>query len=424
MVRLNEPEDKKSIGDRIDLLYRVTQTINSSLELDKVMETLMDEVISATKAERGFLMVYEDDKKLTFRTARGIDRQTLEDSQFKISRSIVERVGQEGIPLLTSNAQLDERLDKRASVRLYGLRSVLCVPIRLQNRILGVIYVDNRFQNGIFSQADLDLLTSISSSAGIAIENARLYQIAVEKGRMQRELQMAREVQISLIPEKTPIIPGWEFAACWKPANEVSGDFYDFIPLPSKKLGLVIADVSDKGMPAALFMALSRSIIRSVAGQNGFPSEDITKANRLICRDSGENMFITIFYMEIDANNHQITYVNAGHNPPLYVRKGKKTLQSFEKTGMAAGVDESIKYGQVTVDFEPGDTLLMYTDGVVDALHDGNPYGVKKLKNAIMQYRNARVSEMIHKLEADVCDFSDSGTPFDDVTILAARRIS
>jgi len=136
------------------------------------------------------------------------------------------------------------------------------VPLQLKGATRGVIYADNRLQAGIFTQADLELLSAIASSAAIAIENARLYQVAVEKGRMERELQVAREVQTSLIPRRTPDVDGWDFAARWKPALEVSGDFYDFIPADGR-LGIVIADVSDKGMPAALFMALSRSIVRA-----------------------------------------------------------------------------------------------------------------------------------------------------------------
>lgn len=159
----------ESSGSRLELLYRISQTINSSLDLDVVMESLMDEVILATHAERGFLMLFDENNQLSFRTARGMDRQDIEESEFKISRGIVERVAKEANPLLTSNAQLDQRFDTRASVKLYGLRSVLCVPIIQKEETLGVIYVDNRFQNGIFMQEDLELLTSIASSAALSI---------------------------------------------------------------------------------------------------------------------------------------------------------------------------------------------------------------------------------------------------------------
>ena len=198
----------KPSSERLELLYRISQTINSSLDLNTVLDVLIDESIQATHAERGFLMLYDTDKQLVFKTARGMDARTMETSELKVSRGIVERVAESGQPLLTSNAQLDERLDMRASVKLYGLRSVLCVPILLHEQVLGVVYVDNRLQNGIFSQEDLELLQSLASSAGIAIENARLYQVAVETGRMQRELQVAREVQAGLIPLGTPQLNG------------------------------------------------------------------------------------------------------------------------------------------------------------------------------------------------------------------------
>ena len=338
----------ESSGSRLELLYRISQTINSSLDLDVVMESLMDEVILATHAERGFLMLFDEQGQLSFRTARGMDQQDIEESEFKISRGIVERAAKEATPLLTSNAQLDQRFDTRASVKLYGLRSVLCVPIIQKEETLGVIYVDNRFQNGIFMQADLDLLTSIASSAGIAIDNARLYRIAVEKGRMERELQMAREVQVSLIPASTPVIPGWDLAACWKPAHEVSGDFYDFIPISDGKYGIVVADVSDKGMPAALFMTLSRSMIRSIAGQHARLDEEISKANHLIWRDSREGMFITLFYALLRPGSGDVTYVNAGHNPPLLLRAESRILERLSRTGMAAGVEDDTPYTQAT----------------------------------------------------------------------------
>lgn len=407
---------------RLELLYRISQTINSSLDLDVVMESLMDEVIFATRAERGFLMLYDEIKQLTFRTARGMNQQDIEESEFKISRGIVERVAKEATPLLTSNAQLDQRFTTRASVKLYGLCSVLCVPIIQKGETLGVIYVDNRFQNGIFIQGDLELLTSIASSAGIAIDNARLYHIAVEKGRMERELQMAREVQVSLIPPSTPNIPGWDFAACWKPAHEVSGDFYDFIPISDERMGIVVADVSDKGMPAALFMTLSRSVIRSVAGQNTRLDEEITKINHLIWRDSREGMFITLVYAVMKPNSGEVTYVNAGHNPPLVLRSAGKVLETLNRTGMAVGVEGDSRYEQGTLTLAEGDYLVMFTDGVTDAQIGDAPFGEERLKATIRKYGGLSAQGMVDGLEKELCDFSGNGVPVDDVTLLIARK--
>ena len=178
--------------DHLHLLLRLAETFNSSLELDVVLNLVMDEVISAVKAERGFVMLKEagddDGGGLVFRVARGIDHQTIDDPQFQVSRGVVEKVARGGEPLLTSDAQLDSRFSGRESILILGLRSILCAPLKVKDKVTGVIYVDNHLQAGIFTDADLELLGGIASSAAIAIENARLYQVAVEKGRMEREL--------------------------------------------------------------------------------------------------------------------------------------------------------------------------------------------------------------------------------------------
>lgn len=412
----------KPSSERLELLYRISQTINSSLDLTTVLDVLIDESIQTTHAERGFLMLYDADKQLIFKTARGMDARTMEASDMKVSRGIVERVAESGQPLLTSNAQMDERLDMRASVKLYGLRSVLCVPILLHEQVLGVVYVDNRLQNGIFSQDDLELLQSLASSAGIAIENARLYQVAVETGRMQRELQVAREVQAGLIPQATPRLPGWEFAACWKPANEVSGDFYDFIALPDGSTALVVADVSDKGMPAAMFMALSRSIIRAVAGRSGSPAGDIREANRLIWQDAAEEMFITLFYARLELNGSSLTYVNAGHNPPLFYCKKTGQLSPLTRTGMAAGVEEDSPYEQATLNFEKGDSLMIYTDGIVDTIGDKENYGEERLRSTYQKFASLDAPHLVDAIEKEVSAFSVNEVPFDDITLLVIKR--
>ena len=299
-------------GDRLALLYRLSQTFSSSLDLDEVLNRVMDEVIAATRAERGFVMLSESGGDLTFRAARGMDHDTIDDPQFQVSPSVVERVAREGQPVLTSDAQADGRFSMRLSVVSLGLRSILCVPLKIKDQITGVIYVDNRLQVGIFGPADLELMTAIASSASISIENARLYQLAVEKGRLERDLQVAREVQSSLLPRETPQVAGWEFAARWKPARQVSGDFYDFLPLDGGRLALVLGDVSDKGMPAALFMALTRSIIRASVGHAPSPAGAITRANRLICADSSGGMFVTLFCGLLNPETGEFTSEFAG----------------------------------------------------------------------------------------------------------------
>jgi sigma-B regulation protein RsbU (phosphoserine phosphatase) len=409
-------------NDRLALLYRLSQAFNSSLDLNEVLNRVMDEVIAATRAERGFVMLQEADGRLVFRVARGMDQETIDDPQFQVSRSVVERTAREGQPILTSDAQSDDRFSMRRSVKVLGLRSILCVPLKTKDQVSGVVYVDNRLQVGIFTEADLELLTAIASSAAIAIENARLYQVAVEKGRLERELQVAREVQASFLPRETPQVPGWEFVARWQPAREVAGDYYDFIPFDGEQLGLVIADVSDKGMPAALFMALTRSIVRASVGRAPSPADGIAHANRLICADSTRGMFVTLFYALLNPPTGEITYVNAGHNPPLLCRADQDQLTQLARTGMALGVVEDTPFEQHTLRLNPGDFMLLYTDGVTDATdaHEQD-FGMERLQRVILDHRHAPAAEAMAALEQAIRDFAGPTAPFDDMAVVVIK---
>ncbi len=410
--------------DRLALLYRVSQVFTSSLNLDEVLRRVMDEVITVTRAERGFLMLRDADDQLAFRAARGMDQQTIGGPEFQISRSVVEDVAQEGKPRLTNDAQSDAWLQKRQSVVGLRLRSILCVPLQIKGATIGVIYVDNRLQAGIFTKDDLELLTSIAASAAVAIENARLYQVAVDKGRLERELQVAREVQASLLPRTTPRLAGWEFAARWQPAREVAGDFYDFIPGPHGHVGLVIADVTDKGMPAALFMANTRSLIRASVTNPFQPADNFTQANQLICADASHGMFVTACYAQIAADSSAITYVNAGHNPPLVCRPAQGEVAKFARTGLPLGVDASLKYGQHTIGLRPGDFVLFYTDGITDALNvRGEEFGEARLRQVLLTHRQAPVDTIATAVVEAVSAFTGTGAPFDDITLVVAKRV-
>jgi sigma-B regulation protein RsbU (phosphoserine phosphatase) len=410
-------------GDRLSLLYHLSHAFNSSLDLDQVLNRVMDEVIAIMSAERGFVMLHDSDGSPVFRVARGIAQETIDEPHFQVSRSVVERVAREGQPILTSDAQSDDRFSMRRSVKVLGLRSILCVPLKIKDRVSGVVYVDNRLQAGIFVQADLELLDAIASSAAIAIENARLYQVAVEKGRMERELQMAFEVQASLLPRETPQVTGWEFAAHWKPAREVSGDFYDFIPA-DQQLGIVIADVSDKGMPAALFMALSRSILKASMAATRSPAEGIGQANRLICADSTNSMFVTLFYAQLDPGTGELLYVNAGHNPPLLYCGQQDELIELAPTGMVLGIFDGVDFEQGTAQLDPGDFILLYTDGISEAMDvHGNLFGEERLRKVLLDNRQASTEAMAQVLEGAVTAFTGAAARSDDITFVIARRM-
>jgi phosphoserine phosphatase RsbU/P len=411
--------------NRLELLYRLSQSFNSSLNLDEVLDNVIDEVIAALHAERGFIMLLGADGGQTFRVARGLDQTTIDQPQSQVSQSVVQKVAQEGQPILTSDAQSDTRFNMRQSVMLLGLRSVLCVPVKIKEKVLGVVYADNRFEVGIFTQADMDLLTAITAIAAIAIDNARLYQMAVEKGRLMRELQMAREMQTGFLPDSVPSIPGWQFAARWLPAREVAGDYYDFIPVDAQHLGLVIADVTDKGAAAALFMVFTNSIVRASVHPQLPPVESIINANRLICQKSPNAMFVSLVYSLLDTSSGQVTLVNAGHNPPLHYHASTGRLERIYPTGMVLGIEPDTAYQQRELALQPGDFILFYTDGLPDAINAREEaYSLERIEHTATLSPRSSAVEILQNIEADLLTHTGGVVPFDDITLLVVKRSS
>jgi serine phosphatase RsbU (regulator of sigma subunit) len=585
-------------GLRFELLYRTSQAFNSSLNIVEIFDRIIDEVLKAIGAERGYVISRQADGELFFHVARGAERQILDHKKLEVSRSIVDETIDNQEPVLSFDALSDDRFSDSHSVVDLKLKSILCVPLKCKGHLKGVIYVENRGQEGIFterelelltaiaanaavaidnaeyflelqenlqrtnllyeisadlsaqldldqlltstlqrvqqaleapaaslltvegdslifqvalgeksdqikpfqipiegsiagwvvqnqkgtivndakndprfyhaadaesgfitscliavpllvkdgaigvielfnkvdgfSERDLDLLTAIASNAAIAIENARLYQAAVEKGRMERELQMALSVQTGLLPERVPQLSGWEFATRWKPAKEVSGDFYDFMCLDSAghtlfkneaSLGLLIADVTDKGMPAALFMAFTRSILRASLLQVSSPAEGITHANFHTCRESRQGLFVTLFYAQLRPMNGDVTYVNAGHNPPLLYRAASDTLELLLPTGIPVGIDEGFAYHQEHVTLVPGDFLVSYTDGVTEAVNQADEeFGMDRLEQVVRANKHASAEGVAAAVENAVIEYSPRGKQFDDITIVVAKR--
>ncbi len=414
-------EETPAKPEHLATLYQVTRTLNSSLDLDEVLNEVMDRVIEVTGAERGFLMLREDDGQLAFKVARGLGQQDLEDPEFKVSMTIVRRVEETGQPLLTDNAQFDERIAMGKSIVALGLRSILCVPIYVKDRMIGLVYVDNRLQAGVFNEDDLDLLVAFAFQAGIAIENARLYQVAVEKGRMESELRTAHNIQLSLLPRTEPELPGYDMAAAWHSALEVAGDFYDFIRLDAEHVGVVIADVSDKGVPAALFMAVARSLIRGNAVVSASPVETLATANRLILSDARSNMFVTVYYAIFGPRGHAVG-VNAGHNRPLIYRAATDTIEFLPRGGLALGWFEEIPLEPVEIKLEPGDVMVFYTDGITEAENSLRvPFGQERLAQAVREAAGLPAKAILNHIDRSVKEFVGDMPPFDDSTMVVVR---
>jgi len=257
----------------------------------------------------------------------------------------------------------------------------------------------------------------------------------LEKERLEHELQLARDVQASLIPSTTPKIPGWDFAAYWQPAREVSGDFYDFISNVGEKNlaqvaaagspmeGIVIGDVSDKGMHAALFMALTRSVVRASTTAGLSPADGLTQTNRLLVADSTNGMFVTLFYMQLDPQKNELTYVNAGHNPPLHYRAKEKDLVELKATGIMLGFTDIVVHKQRSVQLEPNDFVVIYTDGVTEAMDEQNEqFGDDRLSDLILAQHDQTPQEMMLALRHAVSAFVGNRNQSDDITVVIVKR--
>lgn len=408
--------------EHLATLYEITRELNSSLELDTVLENIMDRVIEVTGAERGFLMLRNEiSGELEFRVARGLDRSDLSSPEFQVSTSILRKVEQTREPLLTDNAQFDDRFTRGESIMILGLRSILCVPISIKRRFIGLVYVDNRLHAGLFNEGHRDLLAAFASQAAIAIDNARLYEVAVEKGRMEKELQMAKEIQRGWLPQNLPDIPGYELAGDWRSAREVAGDFYDCFELRDGDWGLVIADVSDKGAPAALFMAVSRSLIRSAALMHDDPAAALRQTNLNILNDTESGMFVTVYYTILHPGG-RITGLNAGHNLPLLVRASDGSHEFLPRGGRPLGWFEELPVAPVTYQLQPGDVLVYYTDGLTEAENTaGEAYGEQRLAEVVTAVADHPADVILRAITASALKFMGSAPPFDDMTLFVVR---
>jgi sigma-B regulation protein RsbU (phosphoserine phosphatase) len=414
----------------LNLLHRISQEITATLDLERVLTVTTQAVKELLDANAASIMTVEG-AELVFRVSVG-GENVVAAKPFRVplGHGIAGWVVENKQPALVNDAQNDPRffvtMDKQTGFKTEAL---IAVPLIVNENAIGVIEVFNK--PGGFTQSDLELLGTFSSSAAFAIENARLYKVAVDKGRMERELQMARQVQASLLPQGTPQIPGWELAAHWLPAREVAGDYYDFVPLEGPALGtgprtgIVVADVADKGMPAALFMVDVRATLRASMYAAPSPVDGIAHTNALVSADAPDGMFVTLFYAQIDAGSNEFTYVNGGHNPPFLVKSGGRDFEVLSRTGVALGVDPALVYTQKTVALDPGDYLVLYTDGVTDALNAaGQEYGLDRLQRAVLAADGHSAQEIVRALDTELRAFIGGTNPFDDVTLLVLKRMA
>lgn len=306
----------------------------------------------------------------------------------------------------------------------YG-KHVLILVARGRSSVPGILLADYDIPERSFGDREQTLFTGLAAQIGTAIENTLLEQEADNAARLEEELRVAREIQTSLLPARAPILPGWDTMAHWRAARVIGGDFYDYWPLKSNDghplFGFVIADVSDKGMAAALFMALSRSLVRAAALDGTDPATALERANRWITRDSESGMFVTVFYGILNTATGALRYTCAGHNPPILVH-ADGSHRELSTPGIALGVLEEISLTSREVVLQVGDVLTCYTDGVTESFdHANQQYGTERLCDVIIAQRHQHAQRIIQAIADDVSTFSE-GRIYDDVTMMLIKR--
>ncbi|GAB4572953.1 MAG: hypothetical protein Fur0017_25740 [Anaerolineales bacterium] len=302
-------------------------------------------------------------------------------------------------------------------------RLLIAVPISIKSDVFGVMLIEEDENARRFRARRLEIITGIAQQAAMAIQNDLLQQEMVSRERLETEVQLARQIQQTFIPSVLPTHPNWQIAARWRTARQVGGDFYDVIELPNNRLGIFIADVADKGMPAALFMALTRTLMRAAVLETSSPAEALRRVNDSLLPDTQQGMFITAVYGELDLNAGTFRYVNAGHNPPFWV-KTDGSLEKLTRTSIALGVMEQPVIKEHTISIKSGDTLLLYTDGLTEAFSPGGDlFGEVRLLDAMASLQAGTAEEVIAFIEECLNDFIDPLPLSDDMTMLAIRMM-
>lgn len=327
-------------------------------------------------------------------------------------------------PNALPNSWLGIRPQVKDEAEMMGAdRLLMAVPLAIKNDLFGVMLIEETENGRRFRSRRIEIINGIAQQAALAIQNDLLQLEMVVRERLETEVQLARQIQQTFIPQSLPNHPAWQLAARWRTARQVGGDFYDVIELPNKKLGIFIADVADKGMPAALFMALTRTLVRAAVIETNSPAEALGRVNDLLLPDTQQGMFVTAVYGELDMEQGKFTYVNAGHNPPFWV-KANGEIEKLTRTAIALGVMEQPNIQERTISISFGDKLLLYTDGLTEAFSsEGELFGDLRLMQALESTQAHSSDKVIETVEEYLNEFIGIVPLGDDLTMLVIRRV-
>jgi len=341
---------------------------------------------------------------------------------------MIGRVWQSGQPVcLNEFSEAPELANLRDSA--FGTASVMAASLSYGKQDLGVLAIANGPMGAPFSQGDFVVFKSIAEQSAFALYNAIIYSMANEKKRLDHDLEIARDIQRILLPAEAPAINGFEISGINVPARQVSGDYFDYIHVDDERLGVAIADVSGKGVPASLIMAICRSVLRSEAARNPSPADVLQKVNRQLYPDIKEDMFISMAYLILDHGNNGngVTLARAGHDAPLLYKRQSQSVTPIKPPGMVVGIDSGNVFDRITGDFavplERDDCLVLYTDGVTEALDtEGNEFGLERTIQSVRASATDGAQAIVKQVINDVRNFTGSHPQNDDITLIAIRK--
>jgi phosphoserine phosphatase RsbU/P len=397
--------------------------------LDDVLTLVLDAAIDVTGAERAFIMLAQEDRPLEFTRARGRGRVTLSGQTFATSRKIPDTVFATGQQMIVEDL-LDAGPAAHTGTVALGIRHVLCTPLRPvryvervearpEDQIIGVLYLDSRERGALGSASTRSALETLSTEAAVAIENARLYREAVERAKLEQELQMAAAIQQALLPIGDITGGFFTTAGTSIPCRAVGGDFFDYLDRPGGPFGFMLGDVAGKGSPAALLAAAVLGMFSAEAGYHTSPGALMARLNGGLFRRHIEARFVTAFHGVL-APDGALTYSNAGHNPPMLVTADG--VRRLDTGGPVLGLFAHGAFDEETVTLQPGDAVVVFSDGVTEAFDEaGADFTDERLVAAVMEHRGHAPRAWLDALVAEVRTFCGRATPSDDLTMMVIR---
>ena len=405
------------------ILIDVSQALIFHMELNKLLDYIMDLITKNIPMDRGILMLMEGQPQELVPKVVRVQGTALSRQTIVVSKSIIRTVLEKNSSMLISDVQSDKNLSDQESIVAGQTHSVMCAPLWNNREIIGLIYSDREALLGQFSEEDLRLLTVLANLAALKIENTRLFEESLEKSRMEQELMMAQKIQRNLMPQGDPVFEPLDITGNTWPCRHIGGDYFDFIPMDPSGLGIVIADVSGHGVSAAFLMASLRASLYALIPSVKDLALLAAKLNDIVYGDSDDDhAFISFFLGVLNRDSLEMTYVNAGHDPPLLINSAGN-IRTLAGTGFCLGMFPSVSYETKTMRIEPDEILCLYTDGIVEGRNLENAeYGTDRLYRQLCECSQFPAQDILNKIYEGVRSFTASDELGDDMTLVIVKK--